>query len=319
MIDLIPENLQQIETHLLGLGWMHPGEGLTALASAGEGNMNRTLRASIHGEQDRSLILKQAVPHVARYPTIAAPVERGAIEAKFYQAVQTHASVAAMMPQLLGRDPANHLLCLEDLGGGRDCTYLYQESASQTFDTTDLCDWLGQLHGITPPPQIDNLAMRTLNHEHIFVLPLAQNNGIDLHAGLADLKNQCVHNKRLNAKAAELARLYRKPDTAAIQVLLHGDFYPGSFIEHSKGLSVIDPEFTFTGPPEFDLGVMLAHLVMAEQSVDITPYKPPFDYDKDLAHAFAGMEIIRRIFGVAQLPLVFERRDEVETKRRFIG
>ena len=40
--------------------------------------------------------------------------------------------------------------------------------------------------------------------------------------------------------------------------LLHGDYYPGSWMTVDDAVFVIDPEFSFKGFPEFDLGVMLS-------------------------------------------------------------
>ena len=50
----------------------------------GDGNLNLTVR--LHMER-RSGILKQARPWVEKYPHIAAPVGRSAVEAAFYKTV----------------------------------------------------------------------------------------------------------------------------------------------------------------------------------------------------------------------------------------
>ena len=71
---------------------------------------------------------------------------------------------------------------------------------------------------------------------------------------------------------------------------------------------LIDPEFSFGGKPEFDLGVFYAHLILSghddallarwlAQTVD-APGR-----DATLTRQFAGVEIMRRLIGVAQLPL----------------
>ena len=76
---------------------------------------------------------------------------------------------------------------------------------------------------------------------------------------------------------------------------------------------MIDPEFCFLGPPEFDLGVMVGHLHLAGQSgtlvdrvlarYDAERGTRPSDESRDLVARFAGAEIMRRLIGVAQLPL----------------
>ena len=74
------------------------------------------------------------------------------------------------------------------------------------------------------------------------------------------------------------------------------------------GTNVIDPEFGFLGQPEFDLGVMLAHLKLAQQETAVqqqvlNQYQAPADFKPALLRAFIGTEILRRLIGLAQLPL----------------
>ena len=90
--------------------------------------------------------------------------------------------------------------------------------------------------------------------------------------------------------------------------LLHGDYYPGSWLFTEQGIKIIDPEFCFYGRAEFDVAVMKAHLMMAKQRSQFTDnlfeyYNRPEGFDDNLFNAFTGMEIIRRIIGLAQLPL----------------
>ena len=90
--------------------------------------------------------------------------------------------------------------------------------------------------------------------------------------------------------------------------MIHGDFYPGSFLETDDGVYVIDAEFAHLGRPEFDIGVLMAHLLMSRASekrilqIDTDYAKPP-GFDTLLARQFCYVEIIRRIIGIAQLPL----------------
>jgi 5-methylthioribose kinase len=88
--------------------------------------------------------------------------------------------------------------------------------------------------------------------------------------------------------------------------LVHGDFFPGSWLASPRGPIVIDPEFCFTGAPEFDCGVMIAHMILADQPSDRIDWiagAMPARYDRNLVDRFAGVEIMRRLIGVAQLPL----------------
>src|ERR1017187_8254478 len=89
-----------IERHLRELGWIGRDRVLWA-EKIGDGNMNLTVR--LHMER-RSGILKQARPWVEKYPRIAAPVGRAAVEAAFYETVLPEPAVSGRMPALLGAD-----------------------------------------------------------------------------------------------------------------------------------------------------------------------------------------------------------------------
>ena len=143
--------------------------------------MNRTLRLTL-SEAPGSLVLKQALPWVAKYPSIPAPIDRGASEAAFYQAVAATPVVGGRMPALLGVDPSAHLLLLEDLGSAADLTRWYHaaEPDQVAQEAAALSGWLSALHAIDTPPALYNRAMRELNHEHLFVVPFSAGNGLDL-------------------------------------------------------------------------------------------------------------------------------------------
>lgn len=308
----------ELQTYLARNGWIGTDEVLLSLTKPGEGNMNYTLRVQTDA---RSLIVKQARPYVEKYPTIAAPVERAVIEGQFYQRIARNPTLRAAMPELLGADKDESLLVLEDLGESSDYTYLYQGNASGPNNTLipselhELIRFMSLLHNqfraAQPDPAFANQAMRTLNAEHIFNYPFLAENGFDLDTVQPGLQALAIPHKQDNAlkqAVAGLAEQYTSNNHAGLCSLLHGDYYPGSWLHTQAGTRVIDPEFCFYGPPEFDLGVMLAHLHMARQPETvlaqvITEYDRPDGFDENLLRQFTGVEIMRRLIGLAQLPL----------------
>lgn len=333
MLDLLPENRDAICAHLHSLAWISPDEHILALAPAGAGNMNRTLRAHL---PHRTLVLKQSVPFVAKYPSIPAPADRIAAEAAFYRTTAGSAALASRLPEVRGYDPDNRLMALEDLGASSDFTDIYARrgNAATRSDITaghisSLLHWIGALHALHVDragfPELENRAMRALNHAHIFNIPLQPNNGFDLDAftpGLGAIATSLASDSALKGKALTLGQLYLgEAEPASGPVLLHGDFYPGSWLRHPRmGVKIIDPEFAFVGPPEFDIGVLIAHLQFAGfAQADLTQalgsYRAPPRFSLPLALAFAGIEVIRRLLGVAQLPLTAD----LETKRAWVA
>lgn len=334
MLELVSDNLDDITAHLHRLDWIDPDEFIEALEPAGAGNMNRTLRARL---PKRTLVLKQSVPFVAKYPAIPAPPDRIGVEAAFYRATTQPPALSMRLPNVLGFDADNRLMALEDLGESADFTDVYAyrgDGRTPRADitgghTTSLLYWIGMLHALRIDavrfPELENHAMRALNHAHIFDIPLRSDNGIDLDAitpGLGDVAKPLIEDAALREKVAALGDVYLGINALASRpALLHGDFYPGSWLRHPRmGVKIIDPEFAFIGPPEFDIGVLIAHLTFArfaqsDLMMALGSYNAPARFSFPTALAFAGVEVIRRLLGVAQLPL----NADLATKQRWLA
>lgn len=307
--------------------WLAPGERVLRCDRAGEGNMNLTLRVET---DQRSFILKQARPWVEKYDDIPAPMDRADSERRFYERVREIEAVAARMPTLLFGDATASVLALEDLGSGTDLTSLYRGDVLAGEEVDVLADYLRGLHDGTrleragaeletelrEAARLENLGMRALNHEHIFRVPMAQDNGLELDElgpGLADaaaeLRGDLGYRKIIEETSAHyLARV--KERRPAETCLLHGDYFPGSWLRSADGLRVIDPEFAFPGAPETDVGCAIAHFALADQPIAsiqrfLARYAGAHQAAPDptwLAR-YAGCEVMRRLIGVAQLPL----------------
>jgi 5-methylthioribose kinase len=300
MFQLDPGNLVGLASYLHRRGW---AQEVLRAERIGDGNMNLTVRV---WTGRGTLVLKQARPYVVKYPQIPAPIERALVEAAFYR-VLADSPVAALMPRLLGVDETAYLLLLEDLGEGADCSDVYRGAPLSMQDVTELVGYLRELPRLQPvDPVFANRALRALNHAHQYTIPLQAENGLDLDRislGLQATAEDLRKDGALVSAMQELGTLY----LADGHTLLHGDFFPGSWLRTENGLRVIDPEFCFAGPVEYDLGVLLAHLHLAQR-----PELAPFVWqhygacDQTLAERFAGAEIIRRLIGVAQLPLLLD-------------
>lgn len=277
---------------------------IEALSVAGEGNMNIVRRA--HLDDGATLILKQAVPWVAKYPDIPAPIERADMEYAFYQ--QLTAELRARTCALVGYAADHHLLCLADLGEAQDCIDCYQNHAETVrAHIPELLQWLTLLHRQTARDFPANTAMRQLNHAHIFDIPLQADNGLTLSDVLVEAREQFL-TPDIRARLAHLGDLYLGRTSSPRASLLHGDFYPGSWVHGPAGIIVIDPEFAFVGAAEFDLGVFAAHMLMSGLApTDIEAclghYPDLQSVQTPLVWQFAGAEVMRRLLGVAQLPL----------------
>jgi 5-methylthioribose kinase len=299
-----------VERYLLSRGVLASDATPIAVARAGAGNMNLALRVTTR--DGRSFILKQGRPWVEKYAHIPAPFERTIVEAAFYAAVQPVPDVARHMPSVLHVDARNHVLLLEDIGAAGDFTSIYDDGVVPNATVAALLDWLHHLSRVSVPVDqravFSNREMRALNHEHIFDFPLRDANGLDLDgitAGLADEARQLATDRGYAGAVAALGSRYLSDGAT----LVHGDYFPGSWLKAAGGPRVIDPEFCFLGDPEFDYGVLAAHVMIAQCRPDVIQSVAAAvaerRLDRLLVAAYAGVEIMRRLIGVAQLPLTF--------------
>lgn len=312
--------LPQLQAYLREREWLQSGETITAVEKPGEGNMNVVLRIITN---ERSFILKQSRPYVQKYQEVEAPVDRIAVEKNFYQAVRDNA-VNAHIPKILGYDSTEHLLLLEDLGNCEDMVSLYQKRTISAKEFDRLVFILGLIHRKKVGDDFpENLEMRRLNHQHIFVLPFLDDNGLnldDIQPGLQELSLSFKGDATLKSVVDRIGKKYLDPGNT----LLHGDYYPGSWMTEADNLYVIDPEFAFSGFAEFDLGVMTAHLIIATGKKGYLKKihdKYQGEADKKLMGQVAGIEIVRRLIGLAQLPLerdISEKRKLLKKARKLI-
>lgn len=298
-----------LASYLSALGWLQPGEGIVSCGPAGDGNMNLTLRVRT---TRREVVLKQARPWVEKYDHIPAPWDRGRIEQRFYARVAEIPGVAERMPCVLAADQKARVLLLDHLRGASDLTTLYAGDALRADEVRELGEYLALLHAGTAHRQNADLAnreMRALNHEHIFVIPLDPANGLELEpleAGLSAAARSLAGDARFCEAVRATGARYLEDGPC----LVHGDFFPGSWLRSSDGLRVIDPEFCFPGDPEVDVGVMLAHLALSEQEPALaealvatyTSAGGP-ELSSEWLARFAAVEVVRRLIGVAQLPI----------------
>ncbi len=313
------EDLPALTMYLLRRGQIGPDDQVLSAEKPGEGNMNYVLRVTSH---IGSIILKQARPWVEKYPMIDAPVERVKVEATYLKTVHADPFTARHAPRLLWFDRANLIMALEDLGESADYLHIYQpQEYISSADLRTLLSYLVHLHGLSVPSDFpSNMDMRRLNHEHIFRFPFDDGNGMNLdeiQPGLARAALPYQQDLELKSKILTLGDRYLGEGSA----LIHGDYYPGSWLSTRDGLKVIDPEFGFLGPPEFDLGVMLAHMMMGQQpKAHLTEicrwYLEKRHLDGALLSQFAGVEMLRRLIGIAQLPLslTIEEKSALMTK-----
>jgi len=300
---------KELEKYLNDQDWLKDSESITSVEIPGEGNMNFTQRIRT---DDRSFIIKQSREFVEKYPQVAAPEERVLREAEFYSLITDAPQLKYMTPAITGLDKKNHVLVMEDLGEAADFTFIYQTGKQiSEEELVQITEFSARLHRNITSDQnrisLKNMEMRKLNHEHIFQYPYMKENGLNLDdvlPGLQHVAEKYKTDEALKSELKKLGELYLQDGKS----LLHGDYFPGSWLKTKDGVKIIDPEFCHFGLPEFEIGVMIAHLKMADQSEEIIQkalktYQQTTSLNQNLLRKFTAVEILRRILGLAQLPL----------------
>jgi 5-methylthioribose kinase len=101
------------------------------------------------------------------------------------------------------------------------------------------------------------------------------------------------------------------------ETLLHGDLHTGSIMVNARETFVIDPEFAFYGPMGFDIGALIANLLLAYFSRDYHGRKDGAD-----PHAYQEWlleQVVQIWTGFSAAFLALWRDHENRSGRRFIG
>jgi 5-methylthioribose kinase len=292
----------------LDQGWLRSGEKITHVYRAGDAFMNLTLRIKT---TQRSLILKQARPWVEKSDHIPAPWDRIEAETFFYQRTAGIPSVQKRSPEILGYSSRAKSLLMADISPCREMTYLYAKVPMPAQFIESLADYLARLHAETmgDPDLPTSREMRSLNHQNIYITPLDLNHQLDLdkyELGLGLAASRLKANQPFRDLVNKMAHRYLQEGPC----LCHGDFAPSSWLETEHGLAVIDPEFCFPGDPEYDTGVALAHLALAQLPLQAaTDFMAQYRARKgpalssELMTGYAICELTRRLIGTTQLPI----------------
>ena len=280
-------------------------------------NMNLVLKIRL--KHHSTWILKHARAWVERFPEIPAPAGRTKHEANFYQWARNSPFLAASMPLYLGFDEVLNILVIKYIDNGLSGDSLYTNSPGRGIPQStvkNVLKYCAALHTapIDYPLDWKNQLLRKLNHEHIFLVTQREKNHLNLDnvcPGLEKLSENFKRDHNLSQRLQELGNVYLNNDKST---MIHGDLHPGSWVTTNEQTLVLDPEFSFCGPPEFDLGVLLGHhLILGGKLSDIEQYLDLYqrctgssqEINVDLCKGFCGSEIIRRLLGAARLPVNF--------------
>jgi 5-methylthioribose kinase len=303
--------------YLRKMGWVPEGEPL-CVEPVGDGNINWVRRVRTAAG---SVVVKQARPALERFPEYRVSTERIVFEARFYQAAAP-SDVAGVCPRLLAFDAQQRVLLLEDLGDAERLDAALARGADVTRAAATLAAFLGRVHsaarGAGLAARFANDEMRRLHGDHVFVLPYRPN-GFPLSPPVAARARQIQTDTELVGLIDAAHARYLAPGTA----LVHGDVQAANVLLAGRGPVLLDAEIAHAGDPAFDLGQLLAHLLLPHAARGRADTALPLldaawqayreaaaAGPQALSHALrhAGIELLRRTIGAARVAAV--ERDE---------
>ena len=235
----------------------------------GDGNLNLVF---IVKNAEKSVIAKQALPYVRLVgESWPLPLSRAYFEHEALSRQET--AVPGLTPKILHYDHEMALIVMEHLtphiilrkgliAGTRYpnlADHAGRFMAETLFSYSDLA-----LDGETKKMNVatfsENHVMCALTEQVIFDDPYFQAE-LNHHTTpqLDDVVSDIQQDTALKVAIQELKTLFM----SKTQTLLHGDLHSGSIMVTDSDTRVIDPEFAFYGPMGFDVGALMANLLLA--------------------------------------------------------
>jgi 5-methylthioribose kinase len=243
-------------------------EGQIVSREIGDGNLNLVFHVS-QPSSGRSLIVKQALPY-AKVVGESWPLtlDRARIESESL-VIQDRLS-QGLVPKVYHTDNELALTIMEDLSshvimrkglmdGGvypRFAEDISDFLAKTLFFTSDL--GMNQQEKKLLVRSFSNPELCKITEDLIFDHPYTDTDTNSFDPHLQEDVNQLWSDTALHLEVAIL----REKFLTHAQALLHGDLHTGSIFITPESTKVIDPEFAFFGPMGFDIGAVLANLLL---------------------------------------------------------
>jgi 5-methylthioribose kinase len=303
-----------------------------------EGNLNRVFRVR---SEDSSIIVKQALPYLKVAGRSWPLTRHRARTENDAMAVHGALAPGLVTPVLHFSEPMSALVFedLHDHQTWRDALIAGRDVPGAATDLGRYCAQvlLGTSDALLPSAKRKELRRRfqyselcLVTEDLVFTAPYADSQSNRFDPEIAELARSLQSDRALRSAAAQLRFAFKTRDDA----LVHGDLHTGSVLVRDGDTRVIDLEFAFFGPIAFDPGLLLAnlafsriaHAAIGELDFCATVDRAAADFWSTFAEEcrrlwrptepwlaqfrgsmladaarFAGMEMIRRVVGLAHV------------------
>ena len=236
----------------------------------GDGNLNFVFLVTSSTNKCKQLIIKQAVPYLRcvgeSYPLSK---ERMTYEIR---SLKHFATLSSHIPKIYHSDEEMSVLIMEYLDSHiimrkgliegiaypNFAEHISTFLANTLFKTSSL--YLSSSDKrILISQFINNSELCKLTEDFVFTAPFMEDETNEKLPELTDLVEQIANDIELKTKILHLKYKFMNQSDA----LLHGDLHTGSIMINQNETYIIDSEFAFVGPMGFDIGALIANLVMS--------------------------------------------------------
>jgi 5-methylthioribose kinase len=238
-------------------------------AAITEGNVNLLFHVFAESDPDnKSVLVKQALPYAWRYPDFKMPLDRQRIE---HDVLKVEARYCPdRVPEIYLYDEERHILIIEYFGRHlvmreglmeqKRYPHVAQHMgvfmARTLFYTSDL--YLSSAEKKDMVPRFINPVLCKVQEDLVFTEPFMEHPNNNWTKLLDPLVEQIYADDDLRSEVLLLKERYM----SQAQALLHNDLHTGSIMLNEEDTLVIDPEFAFYGPMGHDIGSYLGNLAL---------------------------------------------------------
>ncbi len=236
----------------------------------GDGNLNFVFLITSSSDASKQLIVKQAVPYLRcvgeSYPLSKERMTYEIRSLKYFAGLSRH------IPKIYHSDEEMSLLIMEYLSPHiimrkgmiegvvypKFAEHISSFLANTLFKSSSL--YLNSADKSALISQfIGNSELCKLTEDFVFTAPYMEHETNAILPELSDLTKRIADDVELKSKILHLKYKFMNQRDA----LLHGDLHTGSIMISQDETYVIDSEFAFVGPMGFDVGALIANLVMS--------------------------------------------------------